>query len=71
MEAISELDANSRMGLDGKYPRLLKNLSAELSVPIKFLFNNYLVDGCLLKERKTSLSCTFTQKVYKIWRFEL
>ena len=57
MEAISELDANFSTGLDGKHPRLMKNLSAELSVPLTLLFKNYLVDGigCLPRDRQTSL----------------
>ena len=62
---LQDLDPNSSMGYDGIHPRLLKYLSAELSLPLAIIFNSSLCSGVLPDEWLSSLIVPIYKKSHR------
>ena len=52
--ALHNLNPNKSQGPDNLHPKLLKNISKTLAVPLKILFDNTLIEGNILNEWKSA-----------------
>ena len=62
---LQDLDPKSSMGYDGVHPRLLKFLSAKLSLPLAIIFNSSLCSGVLPDEWLISLIVPIYKKSHR------